>query len=172
MTDRGPEPSRLMRWRLSSLLEEHSFYTCARPGRSLGRHAKVPDSVVVEWARGLPDGEVVVISLLGKKPNGKDEHSFYSFFERRQSLQDWLADQEIGREIRVVEHPTTDSEPVPDTTLALVRENIRRFLHEKRTVVVMDSGGVQRTGAVCRYLGAVLITDLRAESCEWRHARS
>jgi hypothetical protein len=72
---------------------------------------------LIQWswrARALPgDNGVVVISLLGVKPNGKDEHSFYSFFSRGQSLQDWLGQRNAGRKIHIVEHPTTDGTPYP-----------------------------------------------------------
>jgi hypothetical protein len=153
------EPWRLKRWRLPSLQGTHAFYTCARPGRSLGKQADVPDAVVLEWARGLPgDADVIVVSLLGQKPNGTKEYSFYSFFAHGQTLQDWLSDQNIERTIHIVEHPTTDSKPIPRQVQLSVADDILRFLSGGRTVVLMDSGGVQRTGAVCCHLGGVPIS--------------
>jgi hypothetical protein len=100
-------------------------------------------------------------ALLGQKPNGKDEYSFYSFFQMGWSLQDWLASQAVERGIRIIQRPTTDSKPIEKAMLASVSGDIRRLLGEGRTVVLMDSGGVQRTGQVCRHLGAVLTSGVR-----------
>jgi hypothetical protein len=96
-----------------------------------------------------------LVSLLGRKPNGKDEYSFYSFFTRGVSPQHWLSELDIGREVCVVEYPTTDSTPIPHNVLDAIASDILRFVAEGRTVVLMDSGGVQRTGEVCRYLRAI-----------------
>lgn len=53
-------------------------------GRSLGSQAAVADRLVVDWANGLPGSdEIYIVSLLGEKPGGKSEFSFYSFFEQK-----------------------------------------------------------------------------------------
>jgi hypothetical protein len=120
----------------------------------------VPDNVIVEWVRALPGGpSLTVVSLLGRKPSGKDEYSFYSFFTRGSSLQRWLSEQDIGRDVCVVEHPTIDSTPIPHNVLDAIAGDILRLVAEGRTVVLMDSGGVQRVGQVCRHLRAIQIPD-------------
>jgi hypothetical protein len=98
---------------------------------------------------------VVVVSLLGHKPDGTSEFSFYSFFGRGQSFQQWLDREYPEKTIKVVEHPTCDFRPVPKETLAAVASDILNLLSEGRTVVLVDSGGMQRTGQVCRHLGAI-----------------
>ena len=76
------EPHRLRRWRIELRTGKPVyFYTCARPGRSKGANNFVPDSMVQQWVRGLPPGNVAVVSLLGRKhgPEGLSEYSFYTF---------------------------------------------------------------------------------------------
>lgn len=97
------EPSQLRRWDLRIAGIDYSFHTCARPGRSVGKHDAVDDVIVLEWAGGLPGGrDVTVVSLLGEKPNGKNEYSFYSFFAKGLTFNDWLSKQEIDRSISAV----------------------------------------------------------------------
>jgi hypothetical protein len=113
------------------------------------------------------------VSLLGQKPNGKSEFSFYSFFARSQSFQEWLNDHTTDRTIQILEHPTTDATPIPTPVLKAVAADVRRLVTAQHTVVVMDSGGVQRTQAVCTFLGAgaapsaVLIETLQSQSEAW-----
>lgn len=100
---------------------------------------------------------MVVMSLLGEKPDGRSEFSFYSFYDRDQSFQHWL-DQNYGeRAIEVIEHQTCDLAPVPNQTLVEVGSNISKLLLEGRTVILVDSGGCTRTGQVCKYIGATEI---------------
>ena len=149
------EPWRWKRWKISPSSARTDFYTCARPGRSKGSKGKVPDRLLRDSVLGLPAaGNVVVVSLLGHKPDGTSEFSFYSFFGRRQSFQQWLDREYPEKAIKVVEHPTCDFRPVPNETLAAVASDILKLLSEGRTVVLVDSGGIQRTGQVCRHLGA------------------
>ena len=160
------EPSRLRKWELplteNGVLE---FYTCARPGRSGGKWHAVTDDVVDEWVSGLPKPNTAIISLLGRKEDsaGKSEFSFYSFCsgydtvnERgdRLTFQEWLTQNHTHLGIIVREHPTFDGNPVEDDLLAGVRDDIFDLLSSGRTVVVVDSGGVDRTGRVARYLCA------------------
>lgn len=150
------EPWRLKRWRLPSHSVGAEFYTCARPGRSKGAHARVPDKLLHDWVRGLPTGgNVVVVSLLGQKPDGTSEFSYYSFSDNGRSFQDWLDQNYQGKAIRVLEHPTCDFRAVLNDTLTAVSSDILRLLSEKQTPVLMDSGGLQRTMQVCRHIGAI-----------------
>lgn len=154
--DQKVEPFRLKRWLLPGAGEHREFYTCARPGRSGGSHKKVADHVIYEWVRGMPGGEgLVVVSLLGEKPNGINEFSYYSFFDRGLSFQDWLDHNDIGRSVEVVERPTIDTKQISDATLEAIVSDIDRLICAGRTIILMDSGGVQRTRAVCVYIGAV-----------------
>lgn len=132
------------------------FYTCARPGRSKGSRGKVPDKLLHDWVNGLPtNNNVIVVSLLGQKPDGTSELSFYSFHDKGQSFQQWLDQYHEEKAIQILEHPTCDFSPVPHEKLATAASDISKYLLEGRTVVLMDSGGQQRTGQVCKYMGAV-----------------
>jgi hypothetical protein len=127
----------------------------------------VPDDVVRQWVRGLPGGaKTVIVSLLGRKssPSGVSEFSFYSFHgasdrseERRgrPSFQEWLCNQFPGRPIKVVEHPTYDFQALPAETLEAVASDILRELSAGSSVVLIDSGGQERTARVCGYMGFV-----------------
>ncbi len=153
------EPYRLRRWRVPT----GQLFTCGRPGRSKWKDApRVPERAIDEWVRNLPGPHTVIVSLLGEKPDGTSEFSFYPFRggfdpsdERSMSLHDWLAEHYPERAIEVREHPTVDFRRVPPETLKAVAEDIRRLLAAGRTVVLIDSGGQTRTGAVCRHLGVV-----------------
>lgn len=101
-----------------------------------------------------------MVSLLGHKPDGKSEFSYYSFYEKGQSFQQWLDQNYEERAIWVLKHPTCDRRPVSDETLAAVASDISKFLSEGRTVVVVDSGGVERTGQVCKHMGAIELLGL------------
>ena len=163
------EPYNLRRCELEIATNDSAyFYTCARPGRSLGPDEPVPDSVVSEWVNGLPPGAgKVIISLLGRRKNRRklSEFFFYSFFggwdtetERsvKPSFQEWLRAKHGNLDILVREHPTFDydSPPVRLHVLRSVKEDILSFLSEGRTVIVMDSGGANRTTEVADYMNA------------------
>lgn len=151
------EPWRLKCWRLPSSSGSAIFYSCARPGRSKGNRGQVPDELLHAWVRGLSggDGNLAIVSLLGEKPDGTSEYSFYPFYKKRQTFQDWLNKHYPDRRIEVVEHPTTDFQPVPAETLSNVAADITRLLADGRTVVLVDSGGQQRSGQICRFMKAV-----------------
>ena len=165
----------LKRWRSPD--GAWQFYTCARPGRSKGKHQFIEDKTVHEWIGDLPGGaNMVIVSLLGRKngPGGKSEFSFYPPFygdwdqadERRGkiSFQQWLDRHHKDRCIQVVEHPTYDGVRVPEATLRAVACEVSRLLSAGRTVVLMDSGGQDRTGQVCRQMGFVENTGLKNRS--------
>ena len=165
------EPHKLRRWRLDLRPDGYGrFYTCARPGRSMSKTAAVSDEVVSLWVselvRQLQRTGVVIVSLLGHKPgpSNRSEFSFYSFCggddtptERKTqpTLQQWLDLYHKDLQIRVVEHPTIDCPEIPLDVLTEIAANVLNLIAEGKTVVVMDSGGEQRTGKVRRYMGAV-----------------
>ena len=139
------------------------FYTCARPGRSTGQTKPVSDTVVSAWVRSLTGPNIAIVSLLGRKQgtNGKSEFSFYSFcggfdtlYERKEkvSFQEWLNKWHSDLEIEVFEHPTYDVGRIPKETLEGVASDVFALIAAGKTVYVMDSGGVDRTGMVFGYL--------------------
>ena len=166
------EPCNLRRWKVSiSPNCDAWFFTCARPGRSKGPDGDMLDDFVSSWVRGLPPGpNKVIVSLLGRKRDRKklSEFSYYSFYgewdkpsERndKPSFQEWLHRHHKDLQILVCEHPTYDSDiydprPIHPIRLAAIERDVRRLISEGRTVVVMDSGGVGRTGEVCEYMKA------------------
>jgi hypothetical protein len=137
------------------------FYSCARPGRSKGPDAHVHDNIVREWFRNLPGtGETTIISLLGRKHNvaGDSEFKFYSFCgvwdteserQGKRSFQSWIDEGAFKRAIVLIEHPTFDFKRVPVDTIRAVSADIHRLLEQKQTVVLVDSGGITRTGQIC-----------------------
>jgi hypothetical protein len=158
------EPYRKRRWRRSSSPEPIAFYTCARPGRSHGSIQQVPDAIVHKWVQGLPGPRATILSLLGRKPDGQSEFSFYNFTGKNDNpgeargkphFQDWLAKHYPDNDITVVEHPTTDFQSISTETLQRIANDGQTFLCDGRTIVLIDSGGQTRTGTVCKYLGLV-----------------
>jgi hypothetical protein len=164
------EPYKLRHWRRGSSPDQISFYTCARPGRSKGKTGSVPDSIVDKWVKGLPgSAKITIVSLLGRKPDGLSEFSFYSFsgaFEtpeergKRPLFQDWLAGRHKERDIEIVEYPTIDFKPLESELLVTVSTQIGLILMSGRTVVLVDSGGETRASQVCQHAG--LIEDSRS----------
>jgi len=155
------EPQRKKRWRRASSLDRIPLYTCARPGRSISKDLPVKDEIVHRWVRNLPGPNTAIVSLLGSKPDGTSEFSFYSFYggldspseyRGRLSFQNWFDQWHKGLSIQVVQHATYDFRPVPPEVLAAVASDISRLLAEGHTVVLVDSGGDTRTGQVCKYM--------------------
>jgi len=118
--------------------------------------------------RSLPGGkDIGIVSLLGRKNNagGRSEFSFYSAFngswdrpsERtgRLSFQEWLDRWHGELAIRLIEHPTYDGCKVPEETLGAAKSSILRLLSEDRTVILIDSGGMERTEQVCTHMGFI-----------------
>jgi hypothetical protein len=146
------EPHRLRRWRRRSSPEPTPIYTCSRPGRSFGASGHVTDSIVSRWLAGLPNHRhLAIASLLGKKPDGTDEHSFYSFLSA-EGFQDWVA-LHSGFSVSIYHHPTVDFEEVPSTLIEAVGVTLVRELLLGHSVLILDSGGEQRSGYVCKMLG-------------------
>jgi len=101
---------------------------------------------------------------LGRKSEAQSEFSFYSFCggsdfpeERRgrPTFGEWLGANCPALALEVIEHPTWDFQPISETTLEAIKKDVDRLLAGGRTVVIMDSGGEQRTGKVAEYLGLV-----------------
>lgn len=67
----------------------------------------------------------------------------------------WVEGLPACSNIRIIEHPTTDTKPVPNDVLESVCLEVATLVREGRTVVVMDSGGESRVGQICRYIGAI-----------------
>lgn len=156
-------PYMMKRWRRKDSPEATPIYTCARPGRRLGARKDVPDSEVIRWISELPKHRPLsIISLLGTKPDGMDEHAFYSFRDAA-GFQKWLAKQSKGA-INLFSHPTNDFTPVGQQTITAIETDLNRELSLGRSVVIVDSGGIQRTGQVCRSLH--LVEDPRTLSQE------
>jgi hypothetical protein len=161
------KPYMLKRWRFGSIPQPFSFFTCARPGRNgnqASKAAPVSDDLVHRWILGLPGPRTAIVSLLGRKPDGTSEFSFYSFhggFDLPTdrpgclSFQEWLDKWHSSLSIVVREHPTYDFKPVSSETLEAVSTEIRELASAGRTVVLIDSGGLTRTGMVCRHISAV-----------------
>ena len=155
----------LRRWRTAKCPKSH-FFTCARPGRTSNTATKnrpVRDELVRRWVLGLPGPKTAIISLLGRKPNGPSEFSFYSFYggfdlpsdhSGSPSFQEWLEDWHGDLSILLYEHPTVDFQPIPATTLEAVAADINELLIAERTVVLLDSGGQTRTRVVCNHIKA------------------
>ncbi len=121
----------------------------------------MPDGWVVDWVNGLPAvGDVAIVSILGCKKDGISEFSYYSFRscfddDRKDSptFQEWLDEKfGVGR-YHGFEYPTVDTVDSSMETLLQVAERVRASIEAHHTVVVVDSGGVSRTGAVGRSMG-------------------
>ena len=87
----------------------------------------------------------------------RSDHDLASEKGNRPSFEEWLEQRHPNLEIVLYEHPTYDTKPVDVDTLTAVKEEIFTLLSAGRTVVVVDSGGVGRTGRVVKYLGAIEI---------------
>lgn len=165
------EPYRFRKWKVTVASNKVAyFFTCARPGRSKYQNEDVPDSEVSNWVcrlvDRLPGCDISIVSLLGRKggSEGPSEFLYYSFCgefdtpsERRNqpTFQEWLDQRHEALEINVREHPTYDYLRIPLVKLEPIAEDILDLMSSGRTVVVVDSGGEQRTRKVCEYINAV-----------------
>jgi hypothetical protein len=116
---------------------------------------------------------IVIVSLLGKKPDNLSEYDFYTFrgdqdaltYPERLPFRDWLCREFPNRQLDLKEFPTTDFQCIPANTLSAISECVNEHLQRGRTVVLFDSGGEQRTGQVCRsHMGFVEDTTWRPEA--------
>jgi hypothetical protein len=133
------------------------LFTCGRPGRGAfgAKRRPVPRATILAWVAGLPAAPILhLVSLLGWKADA-DRYSEFSYYpfrseterDRRPNIQEWL-EANAGRRIVVHEFPTEDRLPLPAETIKAVAARIAALLADGQTVVVVDSAGVQRTGAV------------------------
>ena len=162
-----PEPPyKLKRWRMDTSTGSAHFFTCGRPRRQEDPEALVSDELVHRWVLGLPGPYTAIISLLGRKERrqGKSEFSYYSFCggfdtpserDGRPTFQEWLNCHHKDLDVLVREHPTFDYvDTIPHETLEAVKADILQLISMDRRVIVVDSGGVGRTGLVRCYMGA------------------
>jgi hypothetical protein len=161
------KPYMLRRWRTGAPPNCHCFFTCARPGRTgdpASKDAPVSDVQVHRWVLGLPGPNTSIVSLLGRKPDGDSEFSFYSFYGGFDlpsehpgclSFQEWLTRWHQDRFIALCEHPTCDFKQIRPETLDAVASDISKLLSAGRTVILIDSGGQTRTERVCNHMRAV-----------------
>src|ERR1700686_1345544 len=155
------KPYMLRRWRIGAQSSHQYFFTCARPGRTGARESKdapVLDDLVHRWVIGLPDPKTVIVSLLGCKPDGRSEFSFYSFFggfDRRSEhagrlpFQEWLTRWHEDLSIVVCEHPTCDFSLIPSDTLNAGRNDqeklVRSDRHPFSSAIVPAAGPIGAT---------------------------
>ncbi len=159
------EPMRLIEYCSREAPFPGRLFTCARPGRSLGRKkGRIDDAIVKEWVVGLPKPRPLhIVSLLGTKPPPSciSEYSYYSFRGGHEAagqlpssitFQAWL-DLHYGKgSFFVVDFPTVDTKEIDAPRLSTICAFIRSLLELSANVLVVDSGGVGRTGKVCAAL--------------------
>jgi hypothetical protein len=118
----------------------------------------ISDQVVDAWIAGMPRStdEIIIVSLLGRKPNGLSEFSYYSFrggFDKPEdrpgcpSWQEWLFHRYASK-YRLQEFPTVDTEFIQNDIKKEAAKTVLGFMQLGKTVVVVDSGGIGRTGSV------------------------
>ena len=159
------KPYNLKCWIVSTPSGSAHFFTCARPGRETGAWKQVPDQSVRVWVSALQKlgDNTTIISLLGRKPDGRSEFSFYSFCggfdtpserDGRPTFQEWMDQHFKAHHILIREHPTYDYGNICPETLDAVKNDIRELISVGHTVIVVDSGGETRTGQVRKHMGA------------------
>ena len=118
--------------------------------------------MVHRWVLGLPGPKTAIVSLLGYKPDGLSEFSFYSFSscldnstKESLSFQEWLNKYHKNLTVVVREHPTCDFSQIDLDKRDVVAADIKELLLEGRTVVVVDSGGQTRTNQICKHIHAI-----------------
>jgi len=155
------EPLNLKEWPTPS--GGGALFSCARPGRGTNGKSEtaVNDQTLHRWFQNLPAASPLhIVSLLGKKTDrptspGPSEFVYYPFrscegaADGRLTFQEWINTK--GSTYVVHEFPTIDRLPLQPVDVALAAiACVRDLLQEGTTVLVVDSGGVQRTGALCR----------------------
>ena len=161
------KPHNLKRWKVDTTAGPAYFFTCGRPRRQNDPEGQVPDEFVYRWVLGLPGPNTAIVSLLGRKhtERGLSEFSYYSFCggldtpeERGEhpSFQERLDLHHKGLNVLVCECPTLDyrDPPISFRDMDKIKDVILQLISMGHTVVVMDSGGVGRTGFVCKNLTA------------------
>jgi hypothetical protein len=96
---------------------------------------------------------VHLVSLLGRKKDGRSEFFYYPFRSGYETdstdptFQQWLDERYPGRFV-VHEFPTTDGQGVPRERLLEIANRVRHLLRTEKVVVVIDSAGSERTARV------------------------
>ena len=161
-------PFRLRRWQVGPPATRFYsyFFTCGRPGYTgnpANKHAQVPDEMVHRWVLGLPRPNTVIVSLLGREPDGLSEYSYYSFYGGFDSpsehpgclsLQEWLDRWHTKLSIWERQHPTQKLKPIDPVIMDVIASDIDELLSCGRTVVLVDSDGNERTRKVCSFMHA------------------
>lgn len=119
MNGEGKSPHNLKRRTIADS-NEH-FFTCGRPGYcAREKSRRVSDNEVSAWVcglLGLPGSKKAIVSLLGRKPDGKSEFGFYTFHgewdtteERvgKPSFEKWMDSNHPHLDIMIREYPTCD----------------------------------------------------------------
>jgi hypothetical protein len=155
------EPHNLTEWR-PKLSDGCSgkLFTCGRPGRGIfgtGR-VKIGAETIDLWVNGLPKyKQVHIVSLLGQKTDGHSEFEYYPFQSSTEVgakpiFEAWM--QQRYRDSFIIhEYPTTDRRPIQPAVLSGASGCAGELLAAGNKVLIMDSGGAERTRSVCLKLG-------------------
>lgn len=148
------EPFNLKEWHV----DNGRLFTSGRPGRSAGNKLKAVTAETIDsWVSGLPLGNPLqIVSLLGSKTNGDSEfcYPFRSALEKgdKPTFQQWL-DERYQTQFVIHEFPTQDKLPINSKILNEIVPCVLELLNANHVVLIVDSAGVQRTGAVRKSLG-------------------
>jgi protein-tyrosine phosphatase len=91
------------------------------------------------------------------------EYSYYSFRgghelaevrPKSPTFQQWLDENFATSGFVVADFPTIDLQPIEDGELTNICDQIHMLLRKPVNVLIVDSGGFTRTGAVCAALVA------------------
>lgn len=112
------------------------------------------NQVVRAWLKGLPgqqDAPISILTMLGSKQDGTCEWSFYSFAGPIE-FAEWIHTN-THRDVELFSYPTCDCSLVSADTASDVCTRLVTELDAGRIVVIVDSGGMQRTSQVCKMIG-------------------
>ncbi|RUU44998.1 hypothetical protein EOC93_08690 [Mesorhizobium sp. M6A.T.Ce.TU.002.03.1.1] len=113
------------------------------------------DMQLASWVTAIPYECRLIISMLGTKPGGLNEWSFYSFDGKGSTFQEWLDGEFPALGFMVLNRPTVDLRPVPESICKTILGDIQTCAEKFRTTAILiDSGGVTRTGIACRWMKA------------------
>lgn len=154
------EPANLTEWvNLESEATGGRLFTCGRPGRAKygTKRVDVDQGTIDLWVSGLPEGQLHLVSLLGRKPDGFSEFGYYPFRSSTEkgglpTMQEWFDERYEGK-FRIHEIPTRDMQGIPAATLEMAGKLILKLIRAGEVIVVMDSAGAERTARVCESIG-------------------
>jgi len=114
------EPKNMRRWRHRSEQYTGELLTCARPGRSKGKHVTISDSIVHQWVKGLPGTtNLAIVSLLGRKngPAGRPGVGCFALSNKQWCRGDGTQPYRVQALLLLDDLAATVSrEPAPPTT--------------------------------------------------------